>query len=138
MALHPYWTLDADGRAGLRLRVDADRYTALNDHKIPTGALARVEGTIFDLRALASPSAQIDHNFCLNSGDPAISLQGKDVQLDISTDAPGVQIYSGKDIGIAIEPQHWPDAMHHPHFPSILLTPGETYQQTSTYQFSRA
>ena len=57
--------------------------------------------------------------------------------MAVTTDAPGLQIFTGKDIGIAIEPQHWPDAMHHAQFPSIELRPGETYQQNSTYRFSR-
>ena len=27
--------------------------------------------------------------------------------------APGIQVFTGRDFGIALEPQHWPDAPHH-------------------------
>lgn len=137
LALHPYWTLGAHRRADLALRIAADRYTPVDARKIPTGEIALVDGTLFDLRRAHTPSSKIDHNFCLTRSDPAIELTGSGLRLQIATDAPGLQVYTGKPLGIAIEPQHWPDAPHHPAFPSILLTPGQTYRQTSTYRFSR-
>lgn len=139
LALHPYWTLDAGQRSGLELQVNADGYTPVDAKKIPTGAIADVSDTIFDFRTQEEPSTEIDHNFCLKPDRqaPAVTLTARRLRLDILTDAPGMQIYTGKPIGIAIEPQHWPDAPHHANFPSILLRPGETYRQTSTYRFSR-
>lgn len=137
LALHPYWTLDAGGRDGLKLCVKADRYTPVDGRKIPTGDVADVTGTIFDLRNLAEPSHAIDHNFALTGAEPAVTLASDTLRLEIGTDAPGLQIFTGKPIGIAIEPQHYPDAMHHPAFPSIVLKPGETYRQVSTYRLSR-
>jgi aldose 1-epimerase len=136
LALHPYWTLDAGGRSGLDLCVKADGYTPVDARKIPTGEVASVDGTMFDLRAPAEPSTGIDHNFVLTGAQPAVTLETRRLKLEIETDAPGLQIYSGKATGIAIEPQHFPDAPHHPGFPSILLRPGETYRQVSTYRLS--
>lgn len=135
LALHPYWSLGLE-RDALTLQVDAATYTPVDEAKIPTGALAPVDGTIFDLRTPAVPSAEIDHNFVLGPSG-SLTLTSDRLRLDIETDAPGVQIYSGKEIGIAIEPQHFPDAMHHSHFPAIELRPGERYSQISTYRFSR-
>lgn len=139
LALHPYWTLGLKGRAGQRLSVTADSYLPVDAYQIPTGEVADVSGTIFDLRTLAVPSFDIDHNFCLNAGDgPAVIMESDaGIRMSVTTDAPGLQVFTGKDIGIAIEPQHWPDAMHHAQFPSIELRPGETFQQNSTYRFSR-
>ncbi len=139
MALHPYWTLGLHGRLGQRLSVNADRYLPVDDLQIPTGEIADVTGTVFDLREIGLPSTEIDHNLCLNGGSaPAVVVEGNaGIRMEITTDAPGVQVYTGKEIGIAIEPQHWPDTMHHAHFPSIELRPGERYSQESTYQFSR-
>jgi aldose 1-epimerase len=138
LALHPYWRLSEQGRTGMRIAVGADTYLPVDDTKIPTGDQASVDSTIFDLRQLAKASGEIDHNLCLTPGDAAVTLTGDDgLRLEITTDAPGVQIYSGKPFGIAVEPQHWPDAMHHPSFPSIVLRPGQTYRQRSTYTFSR-
>ncbi len=137
LALHPYWTLGMSGRDGQRLSVNADRYTPVDDNQIPTGEILDVTGSHFDLRTLAVPSFEIDHNFCLNDDDAAaVVLESDAINLTITTDAPGVQIFTGKDIGIAIEPQHWPDAMHHNAFPSITLQPDRRYQQTSIYQFT--
>ncbi|MEM7753288.1 MAG: hypothetical protein AAF230_07735, partial [Pseudomonadota bacterium] len=83
-----------------------------------------------------APSPEIDHNFVLNEAGAGTTLASATLRLDIETDAPGVQIYSGKPFGIAIEPQHFPDAMHHDTFPPIELRPGITYSQFSTYRFS--
>lgn len=134
LALHPYWSLGV-GRAGLTLQVDADYYTPVDARKIPTGEIATVSGTIFDLRRGTKPSAEIDHNFVLNAPGKAV-LSSENLRVDIETDAPGMQVYSGREGGIAIEPQHFPDAMHHADFPSIEMRPGQTYQQSSSYRFS--
>ncbi|HLF42424.1 MAG TPA: hypothetical protein VJA46_02720, partial [Acidimicrobiia bacterium] len=40
--------------------------------------------------------------------------------------------------GICLEAQHFPDSLHHPEYPSILLGPGETYRQTTEYRFRTA
>lgn len=138
LAFHPYWSLGA-ARDILEIKVNADRYTPVNELKIPTGEILDVVGTSFDLRTLATPSAEIDHNFCLSheTDDPAFVLRSPQIQLDAITDAPGLQVYTGKTTGIAIEPQLWPDAPHHPGFPSILLHPGETFRQTTCYRFQR-
>lgn len=140
LALHPYWTLGLEGRAGQRMSVDADRYLPIDADKIPTGEPSDVTGTEFDLREIGVPSFGIDHNFCLNGGDgPAVVVESDaGLRMAVTTDAPGLQVFTGKDIGIAIEPQHWPDAMHHRSYPSIELRAGDRYQQNSIYHFSRA
>jgi aldose 1-epimerase len=38
--------------------------------------------------------------------------------------------------GLALEPQAFPDAPHHPDFPSTMLRPGETYRRTIRYRFT--
>ncbi|MFO8149146.1 MAG: aldose epimerase family protein [Trueperaceae bacterium] len=69
--------------------------------------------------------------------------------LRLSTTEPGVQVYAGGYLdgslvgrsgrryrqgdGIALEPQRFPDAVHHPHFPSVVLRPGEVYLQRSAF-----
>lgn len=138
LALHPYWTLGQNGRAGQRLMVRADSYLPVDALQIPTGEVLDVTGTHFDLRTLALPSHEIDHNYCLNDDPgPAVVVETDALRMEVETDAPGMQIFTGKPLGIAIEPQHWPDAMHHPHFPSIRLDPGKRYTQNSTYRFTR-
>jgi aldose 1-epimerase len=41
----------------------------------------------------------------------------------------------GAHAGIALEPQVWPDAVHHSNFPQAVLHPGETYRQHTQYAF---
>ena len=138
MALHPYWTLGTD-RSGLRLQVHSARYLPVDADTIPTGAVADVEGTEFDLGQLAPPSPGIDHNYCFEGNilQHQATLASDRLALRIESDAPGLQVFTGKAFGIALEPQHWPDAPHRPNFPTITLGPGETYSQTSSYRFSR-
>ena len=138
LALHPYWILDATDRDDLQISLNAATYTPIDKRKIPTGQIKDVSDSIYDLRQMACASPEIDHNFCLPKTDETVlTLCGKQLRMELSTDAPGMQLYTGKTTGIAIEPQHWPDAIHHDNFPSIVLRPGETYRQTSTYRFSR-
>jgi aldose 1-epimerase len=87
---------------------------------------------------------------------------GRDLQLDVVTGEPGLQFYSGAGIqarapgfegagfegagiggqrhfphaGFCLEAQRFPDAVHHRHFPSTVLRPGEIYRQTTEYRFS--
>jgi aldose 1-epimerase len=71
--------------------------------------------------------------------------------LEMYTTEPGVQLYTsnsldkqkGKDgatyrryAAFCLEAQHYPDALHHENFPSIILKPGDTYKQTTIYKFS--
>tara|TARA_R110002167_G_scaffold181341_1_gene381587 strand:- start:32 stop:1252 length:1221 start_codon:yes stop_codon:yes gene_type:complete len=73
-------------------------------------------------------------------------------QLDILTTQPGVQVYTGNFMngsvtgkqgrpmknrhGIALETQHFADSVNHSNFPSTLLSPGETYTETTLYRFA--
>ena len=101
-----------------------------------------------------------DHNFVLNRPDPddgslmlAARLTEPDSgrEMEVFTTEPGLQFYAGNFLdatligsggtlyrqsdGLALETQHFPDAVHHPHFPSVVLRPGETYHSTTLYRF---
>jgi aldose 1-epimerase len=72
-------------------------------------------------------------------------------KLVIETDEPSVVLYTSnmmadnfqirgiqarKYLGICLETQHHPDAIHHSEFPSIVLEPGQVYQTKTSYTFS--
>lgn len=73
-------------------------------------------------------------------------------RLTVDSDQPGVQIYTGNWLagcpankagrsyddydGVAIECQDFPDAPHHPSFPSTELKPGEEYIRHIDFKFS--
>ena len=97
--------------------------------------------------------AGYDHPFLLNTQhDQEIVL--KDIEsgrtLTIETDEAGVVIYSGnqmksegeiagvpsrKYLGICLETQGLPDAIHHPQFPSWVLEKDQEYSTVTTYKF---
>ena len=95
-----------------------------------------------------------DHNFILRhrpAGPLALAAiaSGAGLKLTCSTTQPGLQFYTanyldgeqGKDGAVygprcafCLETQGWPDAIHHPSFPSPVLRAGETYRQATVYQ----
>ena len=79
--------------------------------------------------------------------EPALALRSPEtgLTLEIVTDQPGLQIYSGQGLqapfvahgGLALEPQGFPDAVNQPHFPPAILRPGERYSRFARYRFRR-
>ncbi|MBN2484938.1 MAG: galactose mutarotase [Bacteroidales bacterium] len=103
--------------------------------------------------------AGYDHNFALNkTAQETFTFAARvyspesGVQMEIYTTGPGLQFYggnfftgeiTGKDgekvgyrCGIALEPQHFPDAPNQSSFESIILLPGQKYLSASKYTFS--
>ncbi|MGC8668714.1 MAG: aldose epimerase family protein [Chthonomonadales bacterium] len=98
-----------------------------------------------------------DHNYVLDAAGRLDRLAarlrdpGSGRVLEVYTTQPGLQLYTGnhldgtltgkhgwsygKHAGICLETQHFPDAVHHPNFPSIVLKPGEIYRQTTIWRF---
>ncbi len=103
------------------------------------------------------PGNGYDHNFVLNNHDGELALAAKvrDTKsgrvLSVFTTQPGIQFYGGNFLngvkgkngkayhyrsGLCLETQHFPDSVHQPKFPSVILRPGETYKQTTVYQIT--
>jgi len=164
LAQHSYFNLDGAGDVlSHRLRVAAGRVTPVDATLIPTGELLAVEGSAFDfraarpLRAAGATPTVYDINYCLAAAPRvapvhAATLEGAAVRLDLTTTEPGLQLYDGSGIdvavpgldghvyrahsGLCLEPQRWPDAPNHENFPSVVLRPGETYRQRTEFRFS--
>jgi len=97
-----------------------------------------------------------DHNFVVNGSGLRLAVRAYAPRsgrvLTEYTDQPGVQLYTGNFLtgtlkgkggktyahrgAFALEAQHFPDSPNHPQFPTTELKPGETYHQTTVYQFS--
>ncbi len=152
------------------MKINASRYTPVDDKLIPTGELAPVEGTPFDFRKPTAVGARIeadndqlkkghgyDHNWVLDSGGKfseaaEVYEPSTGRVLQVLTDQPGVQFYTGnfldgtitgKDgkvykrrFGLCLETQHFPDSPNHPKFPSTELKPGQKYHTVTVYRFS--
>ncbi|MFM2241155.1 MAG: hypothetical protein RLZ97_10 [Verrucomicrobiota bacterium] len=78
--------------------------------------------------------------------------------LEILTNQPAIQVYVGSFLaeegfrganppgkeglaypsraGVCLETENFPDAPNHPHFPSAVLRPGETYRHIEVHRFS--
>jgi aldose 1-epimerase len=108
--------------------------------------------------ALKGDPGGYDHNYVLRSGgakEPVLAARVYEPKsgrvLEVSTTEPGLQFYTGnfldgklkgkggvtykKHAGFCLEAQHFPDSVNRPEFPTTILRPGETYNQTTVYHF---
>ncbi len=166
LAQHAYFNLDGSRDVtNHRLQVFADTYTPVDAADIPTGRLADVTGTRFDLRQprpVFDPArpAPLDHNFVLSAPPDSAGLRhaarliAGAMTLDVQTTKPGVQVYDGNKLnvlvpgqhgahygsraGICLETQYFPDSPNQPDFPSAVLDPAAIYAHTTEYRFTAA
>jgi aldose 1-epimerase len=151
---------------GHELMIPADKVTPTDDALIPTGEFQDVKGTPFDFTTPRTIGSRIDKlkvkpvgydiNYVLRDGKELrhaawVHEPKSGRVMEVFTSEPGVQFYTGnfldgsiKGLGgiyrqhqaFCLETQHFPDAVHHPNFPSVILRPGQTYRQTTVYRFS--
>jgi len=173
LSQHSYFNLSAGAAGdvlGHLVSIAASRYTPVDSTLIPTGALAPVAGTPFDFRTPVTIGARIDaadpqlriaggydHNFVLDRAAAGLTHAAHVVEpgsgrtLDVFTDQPGLQFYSGNFLdgtlhgkggvtylhrgGFCLETQHFPDSPNQPGFPSTILRPGGTFRSRTVFHF---
>ena len=128
---HTYWNLEGENSGSVldhTLWLAASHYLPTDDTLIPTGEIAPVEGTPMDFTKFRRLGDDIHADF------PAITYgKGYDnCWLVVAYEGPRYNDYDG----VAIECQNAPDAPNKPQFPSALLLPGQTYDQTITFHIS--
>jgi aldose 1-epimerase len=138
---HVYFNLaGSDTILGESLQVFADRYTSFDERKIPTGRIDPVAGTELDLRlATVLRDFNLDHNFVLNHPSRQTALLSDPAsgrRLEIRTTQPGIQVFTGRKAGVALETQHYPNSPNQPGFPSTVLRPGREFRSETEYRFS--
>ena len=124
------------------------------DFNVPTAIGARINQDDEQLKF----GKGYDHNFVINKPAGQLSLMAKVSEkttgrvLEVLSTEPALQFYSGNFLdgtlkgkggwvyqfrnGFCMEPQHYPDSPNKPQFPSVVLKPGQTYQNTIIFRFS--
>ena len=178
---HNYYNLSGDfeetaGGLNQLITVNADSFTVADDSYMPTGEIRAVEGTPMDLRQehaiidgldrefdqIKNANGGYDHNWCLNTkGDDTqvcatLYSPKSGIFMEMFTNEPGVQVYTGNFQGIGNEPnirhkhdkkypqyvsvclesQKYPDSPNHPEWPSPVVTPEKPYYSHAAYKFS--
>lgn len=167
LTTHSYYNLDGGSDiCSHHLMIAGDYVTPTNADLIPTGAMDRVEETVYDFRTLRPiGAAQLlqcrttyDINYVLRGADEDLAhaatllSRTSGLTMELWTTEPGVQFYDGHllDIpvpgldgahygpraGLCLEPQRFPDGPNKPHFPPCILEPGTLSRQISEIRFS--
>jgi len=172
---HAYFNLNGAGSPTITdnvLQINADAFLPVDTTLIPTGKLQPVKGTPFDFTTSKTIGKDIDvadeqlkngkgydHNFVLNKHDlttPVATVKSTvtGITLEVFTEEPGLQFYSGNFLtgatkdgkggkayphrsAFCLETQHFPDAPNQAAFASTVLKPGQTYHTVTIYKFSK-
>jgi len=153
---HAYFNLAGSGDVlDQVLWLSSERYTPADAELIPTGEIASVKGTPLDFTTPTKIGARFgqldpklngyDHNFLLSGDGKSLVLAARATDpksgrvMEVRTTEPAVQLYTGNHVGhhgFCLETQHYPDSIHQPAFPTVILRPGQTFNSTTVYAFS--
>ena len=127
--LHPYFVYSG----APSICINAKRHIEVDEALIPTGVLLPCEGR-FDFSSMRPLDTSFDDAFVLD-GEHAITYRTDAYTMEMWTNFPAAQIFSGHPGGVAIEPEMFPDAPNHPEFPDTTLRPGEKFSKWAEYRF---
>ena len=151
---HAYWNLAGGGSClDNVLWIPSSNYTPTDADLIPTGEVRPLKGTPMDfsqptrigdrIRQLTPKLNGYDHNYILGEGK-AMKMAARLTEpksgrmMEVRTTQPAVQIYTANHLqhtAVCLETQHYPDAIHHTNFPSIVVRPGEPLKETTLFTF---
>lgn len=162
---HTYFNLNGENSENINdcvLKINSRKVTRLDKEHIATGEVAFVGGTPFDFTkpkpigvAISCNDEQLawsggfDVNYVLDGAHGASVFNAESgVKLDVYTDLPGLQFYSGNYIkgngksgryvprcGFCLEPQFFPNAVNIPQFETPLLKAGKPAFHYIRYAF---
>lgn len=169
---HSYFNLKGHNGGTItdhKLYLKANGFTETSDDLIPNGTIVDVTGTPMDFREKKLIGQDIDkdyqplkvaggydHNFVLDKKDGVLEKIGEVSEdtsgrtMEIYTDLPGMQLYSGNFIekedgkggneytyrtGVCFETQYFPNSINIPEFQSCVLKAGDEFTSTTIYKF---
>ncbi len=169
---HSYFNLDGNASGNVenhKVYINAEKYTATTSELIPTGELADIKGTPLDFTSEKRVGEDIDKdmdtlkygkgydlNYAINKplGEFGLAARAKGengLVMEVYTDLPGVQFYTGNNIGaglkgkadctygprsgLCFETQQFPNACNIDSFPSCILKAGEKFVSKTMYKF---
>jgi len=99
-----------------------------------------------------------DHTYIIDKNEGEFSFALKcyspktGINMEVYTDQPGVQVYTGNwmtgnfvgkngqrypsQSAVCFETQHYPDSIHNPDYPTIILKPDEKFESKTIFRFS--
>ena len=169
---HSYFNLKGHNGGTItdhKLYIKANGFTETTEDLIPNGTIVDVTGTPMDFRTKKPISQDIeadyqtlkvaggyDHNFVLDKKEGVLEKIGEVSEdttgrtMEIYTDLPGMQLYSGnfiekedgkggnvytKRTGVCFETQYFPNSVNIPAFPSCVLKAGDEFTSATIYKF---
>lgn len=165
MTNHSYFNLDGATNDALshEMKLYSDKVAVNDENGMATSIVRIVNDTAFDFReyhvikdnlALDNRNLSgggIDHNYVFENLEPKkmVSLRNKDIELTISSDLPGCQIYTANFLGnlkakngityqnyygVAIEPQYYPNSINYSEFLKPILKANEKVSHYIEYE----
>ena len=157
---HSYFNLDP-GQPPIdhhKISITADFITEFNDDFTATGKFYDVLNGPLDLNSLTnvsdllqsdhdlvSKAGGLDFNYVLSGNEAVATLTSAsgDLSMGVSTNYPGIQLYSGQYLGlpfspnegVCLEPQFYPGSPNYQHFPNCMLMPGQRYDKYIEFSF---
>jgi aldose 1-epimerase len=151
---HAYFNLGGGGSClDNVLWIPAKEYTGFDHELIATGEILPLKGTLMDFSTPTRIGERIeklkpkmngyDHNFILGKGGKMklaarLSDPKSGRTMEVRTTQPAVQLYTGNHLAhtaVCLETQHYPNAIHHKHFPSIVVRPGAPLKEATVFKF---
>lgn len=171
---HTYFNLNGHNNGDVlnhKVCIEADKFIRVDADAIPTGEIVKVDGSDMDLNTPRLLSELVnanttcedlkiaggfDHNYCISNVDLTLreiaiaDCPESGRRLVVSTDLPGIQLYTGNKItdctgkdgakytkhsGLCLETQFYPDSPNHSKFTACALGAGEKFVITTMYKF---